>query len=1119
MSVSFADDSSKYSQVKKRKRPSLVCENCKKKKIRCDKGQPCAPCVKARLVDSCRYDSSITSRQSATKDAEMASLPYVSSAKNPIAFSSKQEEYHTQVPTKKRRSDTSSDNVTISIAELNMLKERINQIESSIQQELQQQIFQQQNQLQQQPQQSPQYQVQHPPQQSFSTFSASNTTTPPLIQRNAPIQLPPLQFRQVLPPAPTQPARNSANFNESNSRSTSYSDSAIRSQHSSRSSHSNGRGQSTGTSSSSINAFSYPSIPNTPRDSFQGLNPYQDEEERINFYSDYTSIHIKEPDRRINFGPFAWSSFMKKDTGLRLLWDFILKKKEEKSQTAMIFAQSTHEITQENTNVITSNGASTASGSEASFKKRALEVDGYIDMIPYKSIIKERVDKNIQKSKLNENNITLGLTVYDGQINRELQLIEKIQMILPKKKVIWKLIRRYFTWLYPFMPFIDQETFMTKTAKLIGPESYEDVKIPNLVVEKRLDLADLGLLLVILRLAYLTLFCNNPEVNDANLKSMDPSPKAQEIKFLLNNPINITTVDVAHECLNQFQLFRKTSLPIFQLAFYIRLYHVYAPEDGDGADGGDSQVLSAVLIQMAYSLGLNREPNKFNDVLNNPKLNHLGRKLWNYLIIGDLHQSYSFGNPLTIEPIYYDTKVPKYEEGSENISDVTLDKYVTDSYIQCGATSVVLRKVLVKILNVEEGANMSCLCKSMTELENLIAEQYGTLEECLKPLEQNEHWFVFTRNFRTKFYLALKTFCVSMYYHFYLHYEVKNIQLSFFYLKKMLSIGAFDIMPHYFDLLGYSDVICDFIINPTLEQIIHKLNQLNLAVIIRVNFIIYNMKRQPDHISKVAYDSKYGAYYRALCRLSSCLTRTAEVSVAAISKISNRYYYAWRITKGHTYLLKNITTMEFYDENYENASNLCTPYYTLDQIEELITICETSLTKLGKVDLMGNEFCNEARTTPQDTNLSSNSTNNLKTGSVAKTKDGISASGTTPAAGEGKPNEISLDFVDSKEIDNLWFQMLAMKHDNQLNDNAVYPSQAKGESRKPSFNFGSFSPSGYGAGTATNGETPKNVLSSPYPSGQALGGDLDRFGFDMEQAMQFDIFSELPFDQVFKTEN
>lgn len=38
---------------------------------------------------------------------------------------------------------------------------------------------------------------------------------------------------------------------------------------------------------------------------------------------------------------------------------------------------------------------------------------------------------------------------------------------------------------------------------------------------------------------------------------------------------------------------------------------MYAPEDGDGADGGDAQVLTAMLIQMAYSLGLNREPDNF----------------------------------------------------------------------------------------------------------------------------------------------------------------------------------------------------------------------------------------------------------------------------------------------------------------------------------------------------------------------------------------------------------------------------------------------------------------------------------------------------------------------------
>ncbi|KAG2736003.1 hypothetical protein G9P44_000093 [Scheffersomyces stipitis] len=1289
MSVQFQNPSPADGTIKKRKRQSLVCENCKKKKIRCDKGEPCSQCVRSKLTDSCHYSAPVSSRLAANRAAE-TSLPYISSAKTPLAFGKKVEDIVVQ-PLKKKKLETESESlasislepvqtnqsststfsasipastsigtsipnssiqssiqssahlplsshqvqvssqllpqtqlqnqtqnsqqyqyqpppaappapipdeltvsedykVTVSLSELNMLKQRLQQIESSIvasssatppigtqqnshqhaqqpqSQQLQPQSYQQSLQSQQynsdlQPQrefqeqkqqQHHQHQRQYQHQQkqekptrsngdnhlsqhgsssgiatstrsseSFSSVSSISVNTPQVPTRNEPIQLPPIQFRNSLPPSttpngpPILPPPPGLSY--SNGRGYESNTSGSTRSHPTMSNESTGAAPTTANSSpdtsikqglvdSPASILSSVTTPSSKKSLF-GLHPYADENERINFYADYTSIHIKEPERRINFGPFAWSSLMKKDKGLSLLWDYIIKKKEEKSQTAMIFTQVSHELTQENTNVATSQDVGE---SEKSFKRRALEVDGYTDMIPYNSILKAKVGKNIQKTKLNENTLPLGLTYYDGQLNRELQLIEKIHMILPTKLVLWKLVRRFFTWLYPFMPFIDEECFKDSITSIIGPVSYEDVKITELKVEKRLDLAHIGLLLVVLRLAYLSLFCNSSEVNEANLKTTDPSPKKQEMKYLLSSPIDINTVDIAQECLDQFNLLRKTSFIIFQLGFYIRLYHIYAPEDGDGADGGDSQVLNAILIQMAYSLGLNREPDNFKDILNNPKTNNLGRKMWNYLLLGDLHISYSNGMPMVTDPIYSDTRAPVYEPGSENISDITLDRYVSDCYFECGQMSGSLRKVLRLVLNVQEGANMADLCKSLTEFEYLISEHYGTLEECLKPLEENEHWFVFTRNFRTKFYLALKAFYVSIYYHFYLYYETKDINLSFFYLKKMLIIAAYDIMPHYFDLLGGSEIICDMIVNPTLEQIIHKCNQLTLALIIRINFVIYHMKNQTDHNSKCLYDSNYATYYRGLCRFSSCLTRSAEVSIAAISKISNRYYYAWRITKGHTYLLKNITTMEFYDENYSQAGSLCLPRFTLDQIEDMINICEASLSKLGKVDLVGNEFCN-------DTSISSMTNNtrpvvsNERT-SAATTSDVLPDS---KANADTKTNDINLEFVNNKEIDNLWFQMLSMKYDNQ--EPSQFSTQGNvPENRKPSFSFGAFSPGPMGGFKTPNPDSPmRNMYGSPKPD-VALGGDIDRYGFDMEQAAQFDIFSELPFDQVFK---
>lgn len=976
--------------ARKRKRSSLVCSNCKRKKIRCSKGKPCEQCTKTNLVDSCYYD---TSAESALPTDPKVVLPYEASAKRPMSFveasigngadgNQRRKEINpfnvdirlftndfslgNKKNSKKAKASVGNDShanshvddgVTISKTELELLKERLKQIEASIgvpatdaparknssnspihnPKEINTSMYGFSstnlpvNPLISPPPDSNPLANKYwglgsspvPSGNSFYRNQSSTSTIPNDKQNRGSIQLPPINFSTMQQPDmykelyPTRPT----DFKSSSPQLT--------------------------------NGNPKPCRLDVPKyQDFIGINPYSNPEETINFFEDYTSIHVKEPLRRINFGPFAWSSLMKRDYGLRLLWDYIIKEKEEKSfnkgySGALVFLNNSNEISQETTNAIVKGGNSDGLP-EAVFEKRALQTDGYDEMVPYNNILKARAERNVQKLKLNANGLPLGLTFYDGQIDRELQLIDKIQVILPKKKVIWKLIKRYFAWLYQFMPFLDEFAFYKDVANIIGPESYEDEKVDKLTVEKKLDLATIGLLLIICRLSYLSLFCNKNSVNEENLNSTDQSPKAQELKYLLSNPININTIDVAQLCLDQFQLLRKTNFTVLQLAFYMRLYHTYAPEDGDGADGGDSQVLGAMLIQMAFSLGLNREPDKFPDVCNDPKLNHLGRKIWYFLVTSDVYLSYTFGNPMSIDKMHYDTKVPFHEPGNETIRDPELDKYITDAYFSGKDIMYKLKPVLTLVLNVEGKIKMKELTELVSDVEEYVGKTFGTLKDCLSPLKTEEKQYIFTRNYLTKFYLSINSFFISLFFHFYLYYESKDVSLSFFYLKKALLISTADIMPYYSDLLGNSEVICDMIINPMLEQVIHKSNQTNLASIVKINFMIFDMKRQTSHDERLNNDKNYKNYFKTLCRFSSCLTRCAEVSISAISKISNRYYYAWRITKGHTFLLKTITSTKFYQDIHPLAENLCKPQYSIQQLEELIQICETTLSKYGK---------------------------------------------------------------------------------------------------------------------------------------------------------------------------
>lgn len=808
--------------------------------------------------------------------------------------------------------------------------------------------------------------------------------------------------------------------------------------------------------------------PVSPTEDFMlGTNIYSSPGDTINFYEFYSSVNYKDSLNRSNFGPFAWTSLMKRDPALRALWDhFSSLKENSKDESAALgfpLNSSANQLSVERTTALLD---ANSNMDENRFHKRALEADGYEEIVPYNCILEAK-----KKQALNESTLPLGLTFYDGQIGPQLQLIEKIQVVLPTKKVVWKLIYRFFAWVYPYCPFLDEGYFRRDVANIIGPESYKHEPIPKIKIEKKLDLATMGILLIVLRYSYLSLFSNNSELNELTLKSNDPDPKVQEMKYLMLNPININTIDVAELCLEQFKLLRRTSFTVLQLALYIRLYHTYAPEDGDGADGGDSQVLNSVLLQMAYSLGLNREPDENCPDL---RIKSLSRKIWQYLVFSDLLLGCHFGNPLTTDTMYYDTKVPFHVPGGENLIDKERDQEVSERFGLFSDWHDNIRKLLKLTLSVRDRTSVPELCAQLSAFESKFYNSTGTLRDALKRGNMGE-LSIINRNFTTKVYLGVKSLCLTLYFHLYLYYETKDPNVAFFYYKKCLLISISDIMPHYETLICKSEVISDMIINPTLELVVHRATLVLLSAIVRVNSLIYHMRMKPDHGQKCNTDKPYLNYFQKLCQLSSGLTRATEYSISAIGKISNRYYYAWRIAKGLTFMLKTVTSANFFESIYDKSQLFQYIKFTGVQVDEIINLCEATLSQFRD-----SSFC-----TYGFTNKANNQLLKFGPGSISTQMPGGSEGSTNP-----------LGQVTSTEVDKVWLQVLSMKYDHLLNEK--YREAPEG---------------GLSAGSFASQQNPGLGTNLNVPGAGA--SDFDRYGFDIEMANRYDCFSEMPFEKFF----
>lgn len=814
------------------------------------------------------------------------------------------------------------------------------------------------------------------------------------------------------------------------------------------------------------------------------INPVESSEESINFYEGYASIHIRDNSKRQNYGPFSWLTLMRKDKAMWSFWRALTypARGSVQKQPTQILTQSGiypqengtpryHET--RNADVIKepasasatpdrssedNSGARNCTGGvdlETKFREKALDRDGYNDSRPYPDPKRPRSDHSaspkveVQQEprgsapngnaatspvtkingyspdstirKLNANTISLGHTLFEGKIDQEMKLIEKIQMILPDRRVVWILINKFFVTVYPFIPLVNEADFKQEMVRILGPEPTSVETLPMsevpLRVERRLDFANLGMMLIMLRFTYLSMFSNRSDINEEYLNTDSRSQEAQQKKYLMSNPITIDIVGMAQLCLDQFLLLQQSYLQVLQCAFLMRLYHKYAPEEGDGADGGDLIISTGMLVQMGYLLGINREPDKFKDILMNDRVNNLTRKLWYYLMIMDVYQCFSYGNPLNVNENFYDTNPPAFKEGSENIGDAELEKYVVLSFSHCQGFFSMIRSILNMCLSMNRGANLMELAAKISEVETYTYTTYGCIEDYLTPFDPKVFVYPFIKAQRFKNLLHMKYFVLSLLMHIYMHYEAcNNAELAYFYLRKLYAMLAGELMPHFNRLIrnmhehfGEGSML---FMNPSIEETIHKGNQLNFMIIIRLNAAIYLMKSNPSHDRWMSNDVKYGTRFRKMCLLLSNLEKGAEISISAISQLKNRYYYAWRINKSHSFLLNKAYDESLYDE-LKSVDDMRTLDLTVEQIDELIDLAD-----FPKKAEFNSLMVDNAMTVgpPQRDQRSNSLLNNLN----------LSTLNAVPRKQTSAP-----DVAENATIDSFWYQM-ALKKNNAL---------------------------------------------------------------------------------------
>lgn len=267
--------------------------------------------------------------------------------------------------------------------------------------------------------------------------------------------------------------------------------------------------------------------------------------------------------------------------------------------------------------------------------------------------IKERVPKNHTKN----NHFPNVGEEKDPDIQDNVKRMA--ERLLPPKRIIRLLLDRFYKYVYPYFPFIDKTFFDDRLFNSILVSNDLDSPI-TVIIEEKFDFVLLANFLIILRMTYIGL----PPVSALSDKE----------KILMSYPISTECIATALSALSIFKIMRKTKLTIVQALMYFRMYCNFAPEDGDGGELTQSQILFGSIVQSAYTIGLNRDASRHSQMNFDKEYANLWRRLWLGILETDRFFSTIAGHlPLIQNLNSYEIRFP-----DSLPTDTKLDAAMTD---------------------------------------------------------------------------------------------------------------------------------------------------------------------------------------------------------------------------------------------------------------------------------------------------------------------------------------------------------------------------------------------------------------------------------------------------------
>ncbi|CUM68358.1 uncharacterized protein PRCAT00006080001 [Priceomyces carsonii] len=571
----------------------------------------------------------------------------------------------------------------------------------------------------------------------------------------------------------------------------------------------------------------------------------------------------------------------------------------------------------------------------------------------------DKVSRNIKKesASLDEDNMKffprLKSLVLKAKDKTELFSIAESMILkfLPSKKNTFIIFYKFFKYVYPFVPIIDENSFIMDLNEVF-PEKFpffENDYYSEIRVTDDEDLTLLGILMLVMRLGYMSLInheVSNNEYNEDEISIILEMKKISTDTF--NSILNICIPD----CLTSRSSFRTVQC-LFLLHFYKRV----APNDSHGLGGVDADILFGAIVKHALSIGLNRDPtfySRHDSILKKPALVKTWRLLWQLIVITDAESAIQSGTNLNIRTLeFVDVKNPEIDNLSGEVEDTfSYIKQICDSY----------RRIVNMISDIQNKPKVLDILIETKNLEQIFFKFFGKdyfKDHICKPaptvdnhashihVKSEQHGQSYLKVIKYLTFITLRTNLSCLYYKIAAHYEDEHtksntvsmnagIELFKIHIKSVVQLVYIisHVLDHSDELFGSN---YDYILTAVNERCMIRTHSFLTSLFAR---LLHYKQTLNEAKTK---DTNFNERSRAVDELFNRIIIESEIFVGNFRKLSRTYINSYKLYVMTYFVLRqsmdNVDVF-FSELKISHTGTNMLEFFTISELEYLCKLCE-----------------------------------------------------------------------------------------------------------------------------------------------------------------------------------